>query len=208
MIGLTHVCRGWREIFISWPSLWANLDCSDHEKTRIYLERSKSSPINLTLRRCKTIASDDPIFQIIPDFTGRLKFVFITTTPANIRAIAPHLSHPAPLLQFLEVSADKGIHPNDHHPTLTPTLFNGDLSLLHALHLNMVRTELPWGNMANLTTFSLRCAKGVAVGPLLDFFDSAPRLREVFLHYTAPSAGAHIQRRQLVSLTLSSMHTA
>lgn len=188
-------------MFISRSSLWANLDCSDDEKTRIYLERSKSSPINLMLCRRKTISSHDPVFQIVPHLTGRLKSLLIKSTPETIRAIAPHLSHPAPLLRRLDVSADQGITPNDHHPTLTPTLFNGDLSSLHTLNLHFIRTELPRGNMANLTSFALRCTEGVTVGRLLDFFESAPRLRQVYLHYTAPSADAQIQRGQLISLT-------
>ena len=42
LITLTHVCHNWRELFISRPSLWTNLDCTNVEKTRVYIERSKS----------------------------------------------------------------------------------------------------------------------------------------------------------------------
>ncbi|KAF9645561.1 hypothetical protein BDM02DRAFT_3079455, partial [Thelephora ganbajun] len=45
VIALTHVCRAWREIFTSRSSLWTDFHCMDAEKTRVYLERSKSSPI-------------------------------------------------------------------------------------------------------------------------------------------------------------------
>ena len=43
-IALTHVCRAWREVFVSQTSLWTRFDCLNGEKTRTYLERSKSSP--------------------------------------------------------------------------------------------------------------------------------------------------------------------
>ncbi|KAF9789214.1 hypothetical protein BJ322DRAFT_987910, partial [Thelephora terrestris] len=44
-IVLTHVCRAWREIFISRPSLWTDLCWKGAEKARTYIERSKSSPV-------------------------------------------------------------------------------------------------------------------------------------------------------------------
>jgi len=48
-ITLTHVCRGWRELFVSRPSLWTRLDCRSIEKTRVYIERSKTSPFEILL---------------------------------------------------------------------------------------------------------------------------------------------------------------
>ena len=49
LVALTHVCRGWREQFISRPSLWTSLDCTNVEKTRAYLDRSKASPLDIWL---------------------------------------------------------------------------------------------------------------------------------------------------------------
>ncbi|KAF9780875.1 hypothetical protein BJ322DRAFT_981571, partial [Thelephora terrestris] len=45
LIKLTHVSRGWREIFTSCPSLWTRLDCTNVDKTHVYIERSSSSPL-------------------------------------------------------------------------------------------------------------------------------------------------------------------
>ena len=39
LVALTHVCRGWREQFVSRSSLWTSLDCTNVEKTRVYLKR-------------------------------------------------------------------------------------------------------------------------------------------------------------------------
>ena len=36
LINLTHVCRSWRELFISCPLLWACLDCTSVDKTKTY----------------------------------------------------------------------------------------------------------------------------------------------------------------------------
>ncbi|KAF9650820.1 hypothetical protein BDM02DRAFT_3092410, partial [Thelephora ganbajun] len=45
LIALTHVCRDWREIFTSRPSLWTHLACADADKTRLYIERSRFLPL-------------------------------------------------------------------------------------------------------------------------------------------------------------------
>ena len=51
IVKLTHVCHGWRELFISRPSLWNLLDCVDVDKTRAYLKRSKSLPLKIFLKK-------------------------------------------------------------------------------------------------------------------------------------------------------------
>ena len=198
IIALTHVCRTWREVFVSRPSFWTNFDCSDEDKTRTYLERSKSSPIDLSLIRSQDISSEDPFFQIIPHVTGRLRFLSIRGPSENIHAITSHLSHPAPLLENLSICYNgRTLY---HHPDLPSTLFNGDLSSLRTLRLVLVRTELPWRNMINLTSFTLSHTPPgtVSVGQLLDFFESAPYLEEVEHRFATPTTGA--QDCRLVSL--------
>jgi len=121
IITLTHVCRTWREVFVSRPSFWTRFDCLDEEKTRIYLERSKSSPVDLSLIRNQGISPDDPFFQIIPHATGRLRSLPMMGPSENIQVIT-HLSHPAPLLENLSICYKGGtLH---HHPALPSTLFN------------------------------------------------------------------------------------
>ena len=201
IIALTHVCRTWREVFVSRPSLWTDFDCLDEEKTRTYLERSRLFPIslNLILEKSEGTLPCDPFFQIIPHATGRLESLRLQGTPENILPLTSHLSHPAPLLRHLSIFAGHE-STQDHHLALTPTLFNGDLSSLRTLHLDCVRTELPWRNMINLTSFTLYDTppRTVSVVQLLDFFENAPYLEEVELHLTTPTTG--VQDGRLVSL--------
>ena len=192
IIALTHVCRTWREAFISRSSLWTDFDRLDGEKARVYLERSGSSPINLSLDLNKGISLCDPLFQIIPHATGRLESLLIKGMPEKIPAVTPYLSRPAPLLRYLSIRPDRGCAP-ERCPTLALTLFNGDLSSLRELHLERVRTELPWRNMVNLTSFTLSHIppSGAAfAGQLLDFLESAPYLEQVELCFATPVAGA------------------
>lgn len=53
IIGLTHVCHGWREIFTSRSSLWTHLDCKDTEKIRVYIDRSRSHSLEISLKKLK-----------------------------------------------------------------------------------------------------------------------------------------------------------
>ena len=174
----------------------------DEEKTQVYLERSKSSPINLSLDLSEGIPPCDPFFQIIPHITGRLKYLFILGPSEDVEVVTrviSHLSHPAPLLEHLSIRAGGESVP-DHYPALPSALFNGDLSSLRTLCLELVSTELHWRNMVNLTSFILSYTPSgaVSIGQLLDFFESAPHLEEVKLYFATPTAGA--QNGRSVSL--------
>jgi len=200
LIELTHVCQAWRELFISRTSLWTHLDLNSmsENKIRAYLERSKSSPISLSLRRDNPMLPTDPFFQIFPNTVGRLKSLSIDVETEHPQDITVHLTPPAPLLEHLSISG--GRRHLSLHPVLTSGLFNGDLSSLRSLRLDTVRTELPWRNMVNLTSFALRRTPAGEISVAqLDFFGSAPHLREVYLCSVTLSSGA--QGGRLVSLT-------
>ena len=184
MVTLTHVCRGWREIFISCSSLWTCLDCENADKTRVYLERSKSSPITLWLDRGERLRADDPFFEIDPRAISHLKYLDIQGSTENLQDITRQLSHPAPLLEKLTIEIDNIGHGPRRGPVALTALFNGDLSSLRELTLHCIHTSLPWRNMVNLTSFLLAYPPPgeISTVQLLDFFDSAPHLREVELN--------------------------
>jgi hypothetical protein len=197
LVALTHVCRAWREMFISRSFLWTDLDCVGVARTRVYLARSKSLPINLSLQTAHSPPPCHPFFEAIPHAIGRLKSLSVRVAPEALQYITTHLSRPAPLLENLSIA---GGYSSEPHPNLSPALFNGDLSSLRTLDLEYVLTELPWRNMVNLTSFNLRfwSPGGVTVKQLLDFFESAPRLRNVGLRFATLTSGA--QDGRLVSL--------
>ena len=169
----------------------------DVDQTRVYLERSNSSPINVSIDRSDHgLSPCDPFLQIFPHATGRLKSLTVGVELEYLRDITTHLSLPAPLLEDLSVHGGIG-HLPQHNPTLTSTLFDGDLSSLRELCLQSVRTKLPWRNMVNLTsfTFAYTSPGEVSIGQFLDFLESAPRLRQVQLRSATPTFGAQNGRR-------------
>jgi len=81
LIALTHVCHAWREQFTSRASLWVDIECKVMDKTLVYLEHSKPSPIDVSLDRSKELHSNDPFIQIIPHSIGQLKSLSIYGVP-------------------------------------------------------------------------------------------------------------------------------
>ena len=164
------------------------------------LDRSKSSPINVRLERHVDLRHNDPFFRVIPHAIGRLKTLTIYAgTPRVVQDIAVELPYLPPHLENLAICL-AGTNPSHYSPVITTALFGGGLSSLRKLSLSFARPESPWRNVANLTSFTLKYTMpgDSSVGDLLDFFESAPRLREIKLESATPITGA--QRGRIVSL--------
>ena len=198
-IAVTHVCRAWRQVFTSLPHLWTDFDCEDTDKTLVYLERSESSPIDLRLKRVESLSPHDPFLQVVPRAATRLRSLDILGTPENLQDITAQLSHPTPLFTSLAIGVDRECSLHDG-PTIPTTLFDGNLSSVRELRLTWIRTDLPWRNMTNLTSFTLRYTLlgNFPTKDLLDFLETAPRLRKIHLHSITPTSG--VQHGRLVSL--------
>ena len=190
LITLTHVCRSWRAVFTSRPSLWARLDCTNTDKTRVYIERSKSFPLELCLGPVDDLSYDayycEEAFLLAVPHIPRLKTLSIAGTPDQILPIlVEHFSCPVPILNYLDITFEC-----DQAQTLPEELFNRDLSTLRELCLAGVITSLPWRGLLNLTTFIL-CrvpAERILLTQLLDFFESAPHLRHIHLQDSIPNS--------------------
>ena len=183
LITLTHVCRGWRDTFISRSSLWTQLDFMNVDKTRTYIQRSKSSPLELHLERDEDNTYLDDAFSLVTPHIHRIKSltIYADALPDNIR----HFNCYAPLLEELDIDLT-----SPHAPVLNNALFNRDISSLRELRLSGVVTYLPWTDLANLTTFNLKsCRPGRDfVTRLLDFFENAPLLRTIMLEDSIPKS--------------------
>ena len=182
LIKLTHVCRSWRDIFISHSSLWTRLDFKDVDKTRVYIERSKSVPLDIHFPE---FYQKEASLLVIPH-THRLKTLLVLGFLHRILPfLVEHFSCPLPLFDKLMIT------PSCYHgPALPDQLFNGNLSSLRELTLAGVNTPLPWRDLSNLTTFNLRKfhEDEILLSQLLDFFESAPYLRHIRLDKSSPSS--------------------
>ena len=180
LITLTHVCRSWREILISHASLWTSLDCTDVDKTRVYLERSKTSPLKIHLEHRWLC---DAFLLTVPHL-DRLGSLFLTGAPNDLlQLIQEHFVSPAPLLKTFSIWVTEV---GDF--SLQDSIFGGDLSSLHELLLDGAVTNLAWENMSNLTKFELRTIPPdkISVTQLLNLFERAPLLRDILLEEAFP----------------------
>ena len=186
LITLTHVCNGWRELFISCPFLWTYLDCKNVEKTRAYIERSKSSLLEVYFRAEEYSPLPYDAFLLTVPHIGRLKSLYLSGSSVNLVEITnAYFYCPAPFLERLHVHYSL----SNRHAIETP-FFDGNLPSLQALHLDGVVTSLPWENLANLTTFDFRNVPSddISVTQLLDFFECAPLLSDITLFHASPTA--------------------
>ena len=101
LIALTHVCRGWREIFISHPSLWTSLDCAVIGKTHVYLKRSKASPLDICLKQGAFL--ENTFLLVIPHL-NRLGCLSLSGSSNDLFELTEHLRSPAPLLKTLALT--------------------------------------------------------------------------------------------------------
>jgi len=193
LIRLTHVCRGWREIIMSRPLLWARLDCMNASRTKLYIERSKCCPLEISLRQARNTLYREEALNLTVPHIGRLRILSVSGKPTKVLpALVKHFSCPVPLLDTLTINFVLA-----QAPIPSGKLFNGDPSSLRQLSLTGVTLPLPWGDLSNLTTFSLHQVPGdkILLTQLLDFFESAPYLRHVQFHDSIPNSSDAPARR-------------
>ena len=188
-ITLTHVCHSWREIFTSRSSLWTDLDLTSIDKTRTFIQRSKSSPLDIYAGFQDDEAYlylDDALSLVIPHIPRlRSLALYCGAIPEALR----NLCH-APLLEDLEIQLASL---NNH--TLDIPLLNGDLPSLLSLTLGAKIIRLPQKKMSNLRELSLSCDPGaLTMTQILDFLESAPLLHIEIMGSIPSSCDALPQR--------------
>ena len=185
LVALTHVCRGWRKLFTSRPSLWTRLDFVNVDKTRTYIKRSGSLPLEATIRKTEVQSYVEGAILLVIPHIERFKSLTIGGTLDHLQNVTRHLNLPAFSLRELTIYFDC-----NSAPILDNVFPNGNSSSLRTLILGGVITNLPWRNLSNLTKFKLRCAPGnrITVMRLLNFLESAPQLKDITLHKSIPTS--------------------
>ena len=174
---LTHVCRGWRDLFISRSSLWTGLNFTNIDKTLTFIRRSQSSPLKFYIGEYDVL--DDALALGIPHIF-RIKSLTIESWRLRLISILRHFHCHTPLLEKLDIKLSNPFDTRD----LDATIPNWDISSLRELHLNRVATNLPWKNLVNLRILTLIShRRSYETTQILDFLESTPLLHTVFLRY-------------------------
>jgi len=183
LITMTHVCHGWRELLIARTWLWARLDCTNVDKTRVYIERAKLSRMRISLFEDQDQPYLEQAFLLAVPHIRRLKSLTIVGASDIFQNLTKLLTIPTPSLEELTI-----VLWCDPAPNLDNTLFSGAHSL-RRLCLRGSIADLPWKNLRNLTSFEL-CTPydPIVVTRFLAFLENAPLLRDIRLFGLIPTS--------------------
>ena len=85
LITMTHVCRGWRDLLIA----RTRLKCTNAHKTRIYIERSKLSPLEISLYKGRAATYLEDAFLSVVPHLSRLKSLNIVGRVDILKNLIP-----------------------------------------------------------------------------------------------------------------------
>ena len=176
-ITATHVCRHWRDTFLSTPALWDVVTASDNpDKTITYLERSGDVPLDVSIAHYGIHSTGwDASFQALNQHSHRfraLKFYKYRRSKVDVLAI---MDKPFPLLTELEFTivnveqAERSQGPY-RFPSLNSLILHGDI------------VDPQWFPLTNLRKLVIgHCGWGFRPLRLLGHLAKAPLLEELEL---------------------------
>jgi len=175
---MTHVCRSWRNVLLSTPSLWVHIDFATlmSKQAKGFLRRSRNQLLD--------------IHQFL-ESEGHVE-LFLSTTLRNIHRIRwleivsslPHLEgmltqfmEPAPNLEHLNIANDPNVTERDIE--LYDGIFGSHLPKLTSLSLQYLRTNLRTFHFPSLTRFFLAMDGHISVRDLAFFLEGCPLLEYI-----------------------------
>ena len=185
LITMTHVCRSWRNVLLSTPSLWTQVDFATRmsKQAKGFLGRSGNQLLDIH----QILEADDHVEP------------FLSTTLRNIHRVRrldidsflPHLermlvrfTEPAPKLEHLKITNDPNI--TDRDMKLDNIIFGGRLPKLTSLSLHHLRTNLRGFDFPSLTRFVFTTGTDISVLDLASFFERCPLLELIQISLSYP----------------------
>jgi F-box-like len=188
-ITTTFVCRRWRAVALSFPSLWTIIDTGHMDATRTFIERSGRSPIDVYLRCKDRRRRFSPCRQHSDDLVDfirnlaillpriRTLHVGIPDLPVSV-TLAMQLEHPAPMLERLALcNGSPIVFPKPLFGSLTSSL----------THLTIGRiSSLPPCRFTNLVQFCLceRIDTCDTMSRIVGLLQDNPSLEELFFGHS------------------------
>ena len=177
LVAVSSVCSYWRNTFIATPSLWTTLDGKGLEKSRAWVERSGTLPIQLLAP-----GSPNPeVLEFLAPHYQRLGTVHLPELAVREEgavSILPKLLRPGPLLRHIcvVIHSFEGLD--------VPVSMTGEFTSLEDLRVSGFPTSI-----ANLRTPNLRNLKldgAFDLINLLDLLESSPLLERLTFDLVSP----------------------
>ena len=195
LITMTHVCQSWRNLLLSTPSLWTQLDFSNlkSKQLEIFLERSGEQFLDIHQIFESKEDHLEPFLSATLRNTHRLRWVEIGSTTLDLEHVLARFTKPAPELKHLEIWNDG----SEGDLRLPSTIFGGQLPKLASFTLLQMRTDLRGFNFPALMRFILRSGTKTSVQNLTSFFDRCPLLEfiQICLDYIPEPPSAPPRKR-------------
>jgi hypothetical protein len=185
LVAATHVCRYWRSALVSSPSLWTCFRFQpnhDLDRTLTYLERSKSTPIDIDIDLGLRSPQDFEVYKCLAPHIARTRSFLISGPPEDVHTISLLFRNPAPSLQHLNLKVctqdSPARLPDDflgrHTPSLRSVSFSGICPTFES--------PFPLPNLTKFTLLLRDSASPLRMSGLFRFLSSFPRLREVSIN--------------------------
>ena len=196
---LATVCRYWHNVLTETTTLWTSIDCRSTSRTVILLQRSKTSPIDLTVDR----ASYAPgAIAFVSSHTHRIRSINVILSTRELEAFRYLLHGPAPILKVMRL---QGQNENFPPPTLFlphySSFFRGHFPTLRTLHLEGYPLDLARSvpMMTNgLTTLVLDNRGNHQLRDLLEYLEHCQKLE--CLKINLPDLQGIVPSSRIVSL--------
>jgi len=176
LVTMTHVCRSWRNVLFSTPSLWTQLDFSrstNSQQAKDFLRRSGGLPLDI-YQSFEDPDEAEPFFSTTLRNLSRLRRLDMNSCIDHFGRLLERFSASAPVLEHLTISNDPNI--TDKDMKFPSTIFGGRLPKLSSLSLCFLRTDLRGLNLPSLTRFSFTTGAKTSVRNLTSFFGRCPLL--------------------------------
>ncbi len=175
-LAITHVCRHWRTVALSYPTLWASITPGLSLRwIKVCMERSQPvlmdfdiciGPVSWPFTRDYPRAHDyEDIIVLLSDFT-RVGSLCLTGWPCNISLILDSLHSSLPLHSF-SLRLERGYN-DERHLILSDDLFGGKAPIRRLEFLAKSHIVAPNWLLHGVTHFN--CAEPIIPSELLDAF--------------------------------------
>ncbi|KAH7922443.1 hypothetical protein BV22DRAFT_1121467 [Leucogyrophana mollusca] len=144
-IKVTHVCRHWRRVALSYPTLWSLLVPQRSRWCEEMLARSKMAALvidtDLTYMTPKAVSGVEKALGHI----GRVEELRLVSSKETMeKLLAPLVTTPAPLLKALSLENTRHTHMRIDNYSLSETLFGGRAP--HLRKLELFKCDLVWSS--------------------------------------------------------------
>ena len=193
---LATVCRHWHDTLTGAATLWTSIDCRSRSRTSILLQRSKSSPIDVTVDRAHYVPE---VVPIIASHTHRMRSIHITLSSRELEDFRSLLDGPAPILNEMWMQG-RGHHPTRSLP-LCSSSFQVQFPALSVLGLSGYPFDLTQSApmMTNgLTELILHNEHSHRLRDLLDYLEHCKNLK--YLDIYLPDLRGDVPAPRTVSL--------